>query len=57
LCSARFQVFACPLRHDSAEVLKELKDSSHDLVYNLLLLMMKFACLCFFNLIQTCQCI
>lgn len=26
------QVFACPLRHDSGEVLKELKASSHDLV-------------------------
>jgi hypothetical protein len=26
------QVFACPLRSDSAKVLKELKSSSHDLV-------------------------
>jgi hypothetical protein len=26
------QVFACPLRNDSGEVLKELKASSHDLV-------------------------
>ncbi|XP_024522453.1 probable manganese-transporting ATPase PDR2 isoform X2 [Selaginella moellendorffii] len=27
-----FAVFACPLRKDSASVLKDLKDSSHDLV-------------------------
>lgn len=26
------QVFACPLRNDSSEVLKELKGASHDLV-------------------------
>ncbi|KAL3700999.1 hypothetical protein R1sor_019021 [Riccia sorocarpa] len=32
LSFAGFAVFACPLRHDSATVLKELKDSSHDLV-------------------------
>lgn len=30
------QVFACPLRNDSAEVLKELKGASHDLVHTLL---------------------
>lgn len=30
------QVFACPLRHDSAEVLMELKNSSHILVYTTL---------------------
>ncbi|BBM99987.1 manganese-transporting P-type ATPase [Marchantia polymorpha subsp. ruderalis] len=32
LSFAGFAVFACPLRHDSATVLKELKESSHDLV-------------------------
>uniref|UniRef100_A0A7I4D7E7 Cation-transporting ATPase n=1 Tax=Physcomitrium patens TaxID=3218 RepID=A0A7I4D7E7_PHYPA len=32
LTFAGFAVFACPLRHDSAEVLMELKNSSHILV-------------------------
>ncbi|MCO5599334.1 hypothetical protein L7F22_053435 [Adiantum nelumboides] len=32
LSFAGFAVFACPLRNDSASVLKELKNSSHDLV-------------------------
>jgi cation-transporting ATPase 13A1 len=32
LTFAGFAVFACPLRSDSAQVLKELKDSSHYLV-------------------------
>jgi cation-transporting ATPase 13A1 len=32
LTFAGFAVFACPLRNDSAEVLKELKEASHDLV-------------------------
>lgn len=32
LSFAGFAVFACPLRNDSANVLKELKNSSHDLV-------------------------
>lgn len=32
LLFAGFAVFACPLRSDSASVLKELKNSSHDLV-------------------------
>ncbi|KAG0625464.1 hypothetical protein M758_2G057800 [Ceratodon purpureus] len=32
LTFAGFAVFACPLRNDSAEVLKELKGASHDLV-------------------------
>eukprot|EP00250_Pteridium_aquilinum_P006683 c16550_g1_i2 orf=230-2653(+) len=32
LSFAGFAVFACPLRNDSADVLKQLKNSSHDLV-------------------------
>ena len=43
------QVFACPLRNDSAEVLKELKGASHDLVYTLLLSMIMYACLFLFS--------
>lgn len=32
----KFQVFNCPIREDSAKILSELKNSSHDLVSNVL---------------------